>query len=224
MAGRESRAGDAMIESFRQASARLPLIPILRGITPDAVVEVGTVLLDAGFTMIEVPLNSPDPFASIAALADAFGDRAVIGAGTVVDVTSVERAASAGATLILAPNMNLEVIARGAALGLAVMPGVATASEAFAAIGGGAAALKLFPAGLLGAATLAAWRAVLPHGIPVYAVGGIAEEDYRAFVEAGASGFGIGTSLYRPGQSAPKTGERARAIAAAWRAAGQPAQ
>ncbi|WP_423605298.1 2-dehydro-3-deoxy-6-phosphogalactonate aldolase [Sphingomonas sp. MS122] len=200
------------------------MIPILRGITPDAVIEVGAVLLDAGFTMIEVPLNSPESFASITALADAFGDRAVIGAGTVVDIASVERAAGAGAMLILAPNTNPNVIAHGAALGLAVMPGVATASEAFAAIDGGAAALKLFPAGPLGAATLAAWRAVLPRGMPVYAVGGISEEDYRAFVEAGASGFGIGTALYRPGQSVPETGERARAIVAAWQAVGQPPQ
>ena len=211
-----------MTRSFHEASAQLPLIPILRGITPEAAVATGAVLLDAGFTMIEVPLNSPDPFASIAALADAFGDRAVIGAGTVVDVLAVERAADSGATLILAPNMNPNVIARAAALGVVAMPGVATASEAFAAIDCGAAALKLFPAGPLGAATLAAWRAVLPREIPVYAVGGIAEDDYRAFVEAGANGFGIGTSLYRPGQSVAETSERARAIIAAWRAIGEP--
>jgi len=205
-----------MTPIFEQASAQLPLIPILRGITPDAVVETGAALLDAGFTMIEVPLNSPEPFASIAALACAFGDRAVIGAGTVVDVRAVERAAGSGATLILAPNTNPDVIARGASLGLATMPGVATVSEAFAAIDAGAAALKLFPAGSLGVTTLAAWRAVLPRSIPVYAVGGISEDDYRPFVAAGAAGFGIGTSLYRPGQSVAETGERARAAVAAW--------
>lgn len=219
--GLESHGGDAMTRSFHEASAQLPLIPILRGITPVAAVATGAALLDAGFTMIEVPLNSPDPFASIAALADAFGDRAVIGAGTVIDVASAERAAAAGATLVLAPNTNSDVIARTASLGLAAMPGVATASEAFAAIDAGAAALKLFPAGALGAATLAAWRAVLPRGIPVYGVGGISEGDYRVFVEAGAAGFGIGTSLYRPGQSVAETDERARAIVAAWRAVGE---
>lgn len=213
-----------MRPTFEQASGRLPLIPILRGITPDTVVETGAALLDAGFTMIEVPLNSPEPFSSIAALAEAFGDRAVIGAGTVVDVAAVERAAGSGATLILAPNTNPRVIARGASLGLATMPGVASASEAFAAIEAGAAALKLFPAGSLGAATLVAWRAVLPRSMPVYAVGGISEHDYRAFVEAGAAGFGIGTSLYRPRQSVAETAKRARTVVATWQAVGEPSK
>ncbi|MCW4461187.1 2-dehydro-3-deoxy-6-phosphogalactonate aldolase [Sphingomonas sp. BT-65] len=213
-----------MTPSFEQASARLPLIPILRGITPNAAVETGAVLLDAGFTMIEVPLNSPDAFVSIAALAEAFGDRAMIGAGTVLDTPSLERAADAGAMLILAPNTNGQVIARAASLGLAAMPGVATASEAFAAIDSGAAALKLFPAGALGAETLSAWRAVLPQHFPIYAVGGISEDGYAAFVKAGATGFGIGTALYRPDQPVAETAERARAVVAGWRALGEPAQ
>ncbi|HVJ03164.1 MAG TPA: 2-dehydro-3-deoxy-6-phosphogalactonate aldolase [Sphingomonas sp.] len=207
-----------MTPSFEQASAALPLVPILRGITPDAVVETGAALLDAGFTMIEVPLNSPDPFASIAALAQAFGTRAVIGAGTVVDLPSLERAADAGATLILAPNTNPQVIACAASLGLAATPGVATVSEAFVAIDAGAAALKLFPAGALGPQTLSAWNAVLPRHVPVYAVGGVSEDGYAAFVAAGATGFGIGAALYRPGQSVAETAERARAVIAGWRA------
>ena len=207
-----------MAVSFEEARARLPLVPILRGITPAEAVETGEVLLDAGFTIIEVPLNSPDPFESIAALAQALGDRAAIGAGTVLDTAAVDRAAEAGATLILAPNANPSVIAHAAARGLAAMPGVATATEAFAAIDGGAAALKLFPAGALGPSTLAAWRAVLPAGIPIFAVGGIEAADYAAFRDAGAAGFGIGAALFRPGQSVAETAARARTVVAAWRA------
>lgn len=202
---------------FDAARAALPLVAILRGITPDEVMPVGEVLVDAGFTLIEVPLNSPDPFDSIARLTGAMGDRAVIGAGTVLDAASVDRAAAAGATLILAPNTDTAVIAHAAEQGLTAMPGVATASEAFAAIGAGAAALKLFPANMIGAGTVAAWRAVLPAGVPIFAVGGIDASSYDEFSSAGCAGFGIGTALYKPGMSPDEVNERARAIVDGWR-------
>jgi 2-dehydro-3-deoxyphosphogalactonate aldolase len=182
------------------------------------VVAIGGVLLDAGFTMIEVPLNSPDPLSSIARLHQAYGDRALIGAGTVLDVTQAEAAAAAGAGLILAPNCDPAVIAAGRALGLATMPGVATATEAFAALAAGADALKLFPARELGAATIAAWSAVLPAATRIFAVGGVDEEGFAPFVAAGATGFGLGSSLYRAGDWPRVVTIKAVRAVAAWRA------
>lgn len=204
---------------FDAARAALPLVAILRGIKPDEVVGVGEVLIGAGFKLIEVPLNSPDPFDSIARLADASKGRAVIGAGTVLDIAAVDRAAAAGARLILAPNTNPDVIAHAVGQDLIAMPGVATASEAFAAIAAGAQALKLFPAAALGSATVAAWRAVLPRTVPIFAVGGIDAGNYAEFTAAGVDGFGIGTALFTPGMTRAAAAERAAAIVAGWNSA-----
>lgn len=201
---------------FDTARDELPLIAILRGVTPDLAVPIGEALVEAGFRLIEVPLNSPEPFDSIARLAAVLSTRAVIGAGTVLDTIAVDAAAAAGASLILAPNADPRVISHAAAQRLTVMPGVATATEAFAAIAAGANALKLFPADVLGAGTVAAWRAVLPREVPIFAVGGIAAEGQAAFRDAGVAGFGIGSALYRPGANVAETAERARRIVSGW--------
>jgi 2-dehydro-3-deoxyphosphogalactonate aldolase len=203
--------------SLAEATGRCPLIAILRGVRPDEVVAIATALIEAGFATIEVPLNSPDPFASIAALAGHFGDRILIGAGTVLTVAQAEAAAEAGARLLLAPNFDAAVVTKAKALGVAAMPGVATASEAFAALAAGADALKLFPARELGAGTVAAWSAVLPAGTPIYAVGGVDETGFAPFVKAGVAGFGLGSSLYRPGDDAVTVGARGTRAVAAWR-------
>lgn len=204
---------------FDAACSALPLVAILRGVTPDEVAGLGEVLIDAGFRLIEVPLNSPDPFDSIARLADASKGRAVIGAGTVLDIAGVDRAAAAGAKLILAPNTNSDLIAHAVGHDLIAMPGVATASEAFAAIAAGAQALKLFPAAALGSATVAAWRAVLPRTVPIFAVGGIGAHNYAEFTAAGVDGFGIGTALFTPGMTRAAVAETAAAIVAGWHSA-----
>lgn len=201
-------------------AARLcPLIAILRGVRPDEVVEIGATLIDSGFAIIEVPLNSPSPFESIEALATAFGDRALIGAGTVLTATEADRAIDAGARLLLAPNFDSEVVWAARERGVEVMPGVATMSEAFAALSAGAAALKLFPARELGAGTVSAWRAVLPAGTLVFAVGGIDDNNLTPFLDAGVAGFGLGSSLYRPGDDAATVARAAERAVAAWRGA-----
>lgn len=205
--------------AFDTALAALPLVAILRGATPDEVIGLGDVLIDAGFRLIEVPLNSPDPFDSIARLAGASSGRAMIGAGTVLDIAGVDRAAAAGAKLILAPNTNPDVIAHAVGRGLIAMPGVATASEAFVAIAAGAQALKLFPAAALGSATVAAWRAVLPRAVPIFAVGGIGADNYAEFTAAGVDGFGIGTALFAPGMTREAVAGKAAAIVAGWNSA-----
>lgn len=203
--------------TLAEATRRCPLIAILRGVRPDEVVEIAGALIDAGFATIEVPLNSPDPLASIAALAAHFGDRVLIGAGTVLTAAQAEAAAEAGARLLLAPNYDAAVVARARALGVAAMPGVATASEAFAALAAGGDALKLFPARELGAGTVAAWSAVLPAGTAIYAVGGVDETGFTPFVKAGVAGFGLGSSLYRPGDDAVTVGARGARAVTAWR-------
>jgi 2-dehydro-3-deoxyphosphogalactonate aldolase len=207
-----------MTITLAEATRRCPLIAILRGVRPDEVVAIATALVDAGFATIEVPLNSPDPFASIAALSAHFGDRALIGAGTVLTAAQAEAAAEAGARLLLAPNFDVAMVSKARALGVAVMPGVATASEAFAALAAGADALKLFPARELGAGTVAAWSAVLPAGTAIYAVGGVDESGFAPFVKAGVTGFGLGSSLYRPGDDAATVGERGARAVTAWHA------
>ena len=204
--------------TLAEATRRCPLIAILRGVRPEEVVAIATALIEAGFATIEVPLNSPDPLASIAALAEHFGDDALIGAGTVLTVAQAEAAAVAGARLLLAPNFDAAVVTKAKALRVAAMPGVATASEAFAALAAGADALKLFPARELGAATVAAWSPVLPAGTAIYAVGGVDETGFAPFVKAGVAGFGLGSSLYRPGDDAATVGARGARAVAAWRA------
>jgi 2-dehydro-3-deoxyphosphogalactonate aldolase len=194
------------------------VIAILRGVTPAEVLAVGRALLDGGIRVIEVPLNSPEPFASIERLAQAFGGEALIGAGTVLSETDVDRVADAGARLVLAPNFDARVVQRTKARGLLAMPGVATPSEAFAALEAGADALKLFPAELLGPPVLKAWRSVFAPSTPMFAVGGIGEHNLVAFKRAGATGAGIGSSLYAPGAVPHQLVDRARVLVDLWAA------
>ncbi|MTH33495.1 2-dehydro-3-deoxy-6-phosphogalactonate aldolase [Paracoccus limosus] len=192
-----------------------PIIAILRGLTPAEALPVGEALIAAGIDRIEVPLNSPDPLESVRLMSTAFAGQAVIGAGTVLTPEDVTRVADAGGRLIVSPNMNPEVIRESRRLGLESWPGVFTATECFAAIAAGASGLKLFPADQAGPGLLKALRAVLPPEMPVYAVGGVGPHNFAEWFAAGAQGFGIGGSLYRPGDSAETVGARAREIVAA---------
>lgn len=203
------------VDAFRAHLAACPLVAIIRGVTPAEVEGVGAALLDAGFRIIEVPLNSPDPFASIERLARLAGERATIGAGTVLTADDVGRVAAAGGRIIVAPNTDVDVIAAAVAAGVVSAPGYFTPSEAFAALKAGAHALKLFPAEGAGPAVVKAQRAVLPRDIPLIVVGGIRPDNMRPYVEAGATGFGLGSSLYAPGMTASEVGAHARAFVAA---------
>lgn len=195
----------------------LPLIAILRGITPDEAVDVTQALVDAGITLIEVPLNSPDPLVSIAAMAKAFAGRAMIGAGTVLSVQAVQDVAAVGGTLIVSPNADPAVIAQTKRLGLQSWPGVMTPTECFAALAAGADGLKFFPGNLVGPDGLKAIRAVLPKGTRCFAVGGAGPANFAQWLAAGADGFGIGTALYSPGLTGAEVGAKARAIVDAYK-------
>lgn len=192
------------------------IIAILRGITPEEALDVTHALLDAGITKIEVPLNSPDPLDSIAAMVDAFGQSAQIGAGTVLEVDQVAQVAATGARLVVSPDTNPAVIAATVDAGLLSYPGIFTPTEAFAAIRTGATGLKLFPAFKMGLDGLKAMRAVLPAEMPVYAVGGVGPADFVEWRAAGAAGFGLGTAIYAPGMAASEVAARARDAVAAW--------
>ncbi|MGB3315827.1 MAG: 2-dehydro-3-deoxy-6-phosphogalactonate aldolase [Albidovulum sp.] len=192
------------------------IIAILRGITADEVEEVTATLIDAGITAIEVPLNSPDALTSIGRIAQRFGDAALIGAGTVLTVEEVAAVAGAGGRLIVSPNCDPDVIAATRARGLQSWPGVLTPTECFAALKAGADGLKLFPAFHMGSAGLKAMRAVLPTDVPVYAVGGVGPADFAEWRAAGADGFGLGTSLYRPGDRVADVAAKAQGVVAAW--------
>jgi len=203
------------LAAFDAAFAVCPLIAILRGVRPDEVVAIGEELVAAGFTLIEVPMNSPDPLDSVARLVAALGDRAMIGAGTVLTVDQVAAMRDAGGRMVISPNTNIDVIRASAAAGLVSLPGIATPSEAFAALGAGATALKLFPAEAASPVVLKAMRAILPKDVRVLPVGGIVPEGMAPWREAGAAGFGLGSALYKPGMTAAEVGIRARAFVTA---------
>jgi len=196
----------------------LPLIAVLRGISPEEVDNVATALVDAGFRILEVPLNSPRPYDSIRRLAQAHGARCLIGAGTVLRVDDVARVREAGGAVIVMPHADLDVVREAKRQGMVCIPGVATPTEAFAALAAGADALKMFPAESLPPAALRAWRAVLPKDALVFAVGGMKPDNLDPYWEAGASGFGTGSNLYKPGTPAGVVREVAAAYADAVRA------
>jgi 2-dehydro-3-deoxyphosphogalactonate aldolase len=193
-----------------------PLIAILRGIKPEEAELALEALIAAGIGLIEVPLNSPEPFESIRLMAATAGSRARIGAGTVLTVADVGRVKAADGVLIVSPNRDDAVIRATKAAGLDSYPGVFTATEALGALAAGADALKFFPADVLGAAGIKAIRAILPKGIPLLAVGGVDASNIAAWLQAGIAGLGIGSSLYKPGMSAAEIGERAQAMVAAY--------
>lgn len=202
---------------FWEGFASCPLVAILRGISPGEVLEVGDALVEAGFKLIEVPLNSPAPLDSISQLSRRHGTRAVVGAGTVLRVDEVAAVHAAGGRLIVSPNVNTAVIAASVTAGMASIPGYATVTEAFTAIEAGALVLKLFPGEGTNPAALQAQKAVLPATTPVLVVGGINVGSFGPWVQAGAAGFGLGSALYRPGMSAIDVGIVATQVVASWK-------
>ncbi|EIV2971920.1 2-dehydro-3-deoxy-6-phosphogalactonate aldolase [Cronobacter sakazakii] len=200
---------------------KLPLIAILRGITPDEAHDHVAAVIDAGFEAVEIPLNSPGWRTSIAAMVTAFGDRALIGAGTVLKPEQVDELAEMGSKLVVTPNIQPEVIRRAVSYGMTVCPGCATATEAFNAIDAGAQALKIFPSSAFGPDYIKALKAVLPPEIPVFAVGGVTPENLAVWLNAGCIGAGLGSDLYRAGQPVERTAAQAKAFVKAYREAVQ---
>lgn len=196
----------------------LPLIAILRGVKPDEIETIGQTLFDAGFRVIEIPLNSPDPLTSIEKLSAKLGEGALVGAGTVLQPEQVGQVADAGGRLVVSPNAKIEVIEATVRAGLASAPGVATPTEGFAALDAGAHALKLFPAEAIGPKVVKAWRAVVPRDVPLMPVGGIHPGNMHEFVAAGATGFGLGSALYKAGMRADQVAVNATEFARAWQA------
>lgn len=199
-----------MIELFRHYFDPCPLVAIIRGITPEEVEAVGEAIYSAGIRIIEVPLNSPQPFESIRRLSALMGDRALVGAGTVLTPRQVDEVVDAGGRLIVSPNANVEVIRATVAAGMVSAPGFFTPSEGFAAIEAGATALKLFPAEAASPAVVKAQRAVLPRDVPLLIVGGVSASTMEPWLAAGADGFGLGSGVYKPGQGAAEVARQAQ--------------
>ena len=202
-------------EKFATAMRQLPLVAILRGLSPAEAEAVGDAVTSTGFRLLEVPLNSPQPLDSIASMRRRFPD-ALVGAGTVLTVQQVREVHAAGGELIVSPNFDAAVVAESARLGMVSLPGVMTPTEAFGALAAGASGLKLFPAELASPAVVKALLAVLPTGTPLMPVGGITPANMQAWRDAGAAGFGIGSALYKPGKSAAAVREDAKKFIAAW--------
>ena len=192
------------------------LVAILRGLKPTEAVAIGHALYDAGIEAIEVPLNSPEPFSSIASIAEALPKTALVGAGTVLTAADVDALHKAGGRLLVSPNIDADVMGRAMHHGMVTMPGVFTPTEAFQAIRLGASALKFFPASVLGSSGIAAIRAVLPATTSIGAVGGVSDKDFAGYKAVGVSVFGLGSSLYKPGATVEDVAQRARAAVAAW--------
>lgn len=207
-----------MPDLLQAALERCPVVAILRGIAPDEAEGIGDALVDAGIAVIEVPLNSPAPFDSIARLAARHGKHALIGAGTVLEPADVARVKQAGGRLVVAPNFDADVVRAAKAAGLASLPGVMTPSEGFAALRAGADGLKLFPAEVIPPVVFKAWRAVFPLDALLLAVGGVGTGNIAEYKQAGASGYGIGSALYKPGRTAAEVGKLARALVIAAKA------
>lgn len=202
-------------DKFNAAVRALPLVAILRGLTPAEAPAIGDAIVEPGFRLLEVPLNSPQPLASIALLRTRF-PQALVGAGTVLDAQQVREVHAAGGELIVSPNFNAEVIAEAVRLGMVCLPGVMTPTEAFGALAAGATGLKLFPAELASPAVVKALLAVLPRGTPLMPVGGITPANMAEWRTAGATGFGIGSALYKPGKQASAVRDDATTFIAAW--------
>ena len=206
---------------LKNAMQHCGLIAILRGIRPDEVAAIGLALYEAGFRVIEVPLNSPQPFDSIRILRATLAADCVVGAGTVLSITQVAEVKNAGGEIIVMPHSDIKVIRAAKQAGMACAPGVATLTEAFAALAAGADVLKMFPAEQLSPIVVKAWRAVIPSDVALIPVGGITPANMAPFVAAGASGFGLGSALYKPGLSAMRVGQNADEFIAAWRSTQQ---
>jgi 2-dehydro-3-deoxyphosphogalactonate aldolase len=198
-------------DQFKSYLSQCPLVAIIRGVTPDEAEMIGEALFSAGIRIIEVPLNSPEPIESIRRLSRAMGERALIGAGTVLEPEQVAQVAGAGGRLIVAPNVHTAVIEATVAAGLVSAPGYFTPSEAFEALRAGAHCLKLFPAEAASAAVVKAQRAVIPKAVPLLIVGGVRPDNMKPYLDAGADGFGLGSGVYRPGQSAAEVATQAQA-------------
>ena len=203
---------------LRAALSYCPIAAILRGVKPDAIDAIGDALIEAGVTVIEVPLNSPQPFESIKRLAARHGHHALVGAGTVLTAADVARVKEAGGRLVVAPNFDADVMRAARAVRLATLPGVMTPSEGFSALKTGADGLKLFPAEIIPPAVFRAWRAVFPANTLLLAVGGVGVDNIATYRNAGASGYGIGSALYKPGRPAAEIGNLAKALVAAAKA------
>ncbi|HEY5806375.1 MAG TPA: 2-dehydro-3-deoxy-6-phosphogalactonate aldolase [Povalibacter sp.] len=202
-------APEALLES-------LPLVAILRGLTPARASEVASAIYAEGIRSIEVPLNSPDPYASIRIISDLFGDRCLCGAGTVLSADDVQRTYDAGGKLIVSPNCDADVIHAALRLNMIAFPGIATATEAFTAVRAGARNLKLFPGATYGARHLKALKDVLPGHVNVYPVGGVGADDISEWLKAGAAGFGFGSELFRPAYSLEEIAQRTRRVVSAY--------